>query len=88
MKSTSPFEKFTARFTIELLRGEDSEHAAVVLKTTLARHFGCDADHRAKTLSADMRRECPDHPVNGHRALDSDGVLVADFWRPTRRPRR
>jgi hypothetical protein len=68
-------------FTIELLDGEDEEHANVIERTPSPRYFLYDVEHRAKTLMADGRRKSPDNPPRGYRILDKDGTVVARFWR-------
>jgi hypothetical protein len=75
-------------FTIELLRGENQEHASVVETATSPRYFVYDVEHRAKTLLTDARRKFPDDPPNGYRILDKDGKVVASFWREIARPLR
>src|SRR5271167_4810484 len=67
----------TKMFTIELLRGQDREQPEVVHTATSSRHFVYDAEHRAKTLLADARRESPDNPPQGYRVMDASGVVVA-----------
>lgn len=68
-------------FTIELLTRRGSDDVQVFERVELLRHLLYDAEHRAKTLLAEAKRQHPDNPPQGYRVLDASGTVVARFWR-------